>query len=408
MVDNTCANSGACTFAYLDQSLGPHITSISSNSITTGSVTLAGTNFNVGGATPKVILSNKGTGKVTVVIPTSSSATSVTFTLPNVETGNYNVKVRSDPIGESNGYLLVVNSQFTGSTSLSLSLNGGDLTIGGNGLPDSWPNQNFILNISTKGVQVYNAYIKSSTPSLLVVSIPSGASGTVYTIALTTPLKKVLYATVTLSVAATPLVSLTSSATGTAGTSSFVLTQSNLKTVSPQKILLYSLYNSNEIISVPTFTSTSGSITFSANLTGGNYGFKLHFTGYGWATITSTFTVTSTQPTLPSSLVSSYNGGFFSLTGTGISKSATIKVNGIKTQLTSVTSSGAQAIIPPFVTTLSQQKYTLSSAEKLTLNQFSIISDTPASANYAFDNIQATTYLSSSNTTCFIGIKVGT
>jgi len=43
-----------------------------------------------------------------------------------------------------------------------------------------------------------------------------------------------------------------------------------------------------------------------------------------------------TAPTIPA-ITTSYNGGVVALTGVGISKSGTIKVNGFKTRLQKVT-----------------------------------------------------------------------
>jgi len=88
------------------------------------------------------------------------------------------------------------------------------------------------------------------------------------------------------------------------------------------------------------------------------YGFKFLFASYGWATCTSTISINIVAPT-SSAISTSYNGGFFPLTGSGLSSSATITINGVKTQIRSVTSSRAVAVIPPFVTTLSQQQYSL-------------------------------------------------
>jgi len=65
--------------------LGPKITSISTNALTTGSVTITGTNLNL--SAPSVILTNKLTGVVTLVNPQSSNATTVVFNLPSIEAG---------------------------------------------------------------------------------------------------------------------------------------------------------------------------------------------------------------------------------------------------------------------------------------------------------------------------------
>lgn len=95
------------------------------------------------------------------------------------------------------------------------------------------------------------------------------------------------------------------------------------------------------------------------------------------------------------------------MTGTGLSTSATVKINGIKTQLTSVTSNQAIAVIPPFVTKETQTAYSLASPVKLTTSQFTVISDTATTKSNAFDGLQGTIYTSTSTGACFIGADVG-
>lgn len=58
---------------------------MSTNSASSGSVTLTGVLLD--SSTPEVVLSNKKTGKVTVVAADSFTANEVRFTLPTVESG---------------------------------------------------------------------------------------------------------------------------------------------------------------------------------------------------------------------------------------------------------------------------------------------------------------------------------
>lgn len=95
MVDNTCG--GLCGFTYLDASVSPKLNSMSTNTIIYGSITLTGVNLNQG--TPVVVLTNKDTSLTTTVTPSSANASSITFNVPNLETGSYNVKARLDPMG---------------------------------------------------------------------------------------------------------------------------------------------------------------------------------------------------------------------------------------------------------------------------------------------------------------------
>ena len=145
---------------------------------------------------------------------------------------------------------------------------------------------------------------------------------------------------------------------------------------------------------------------FNATLTGGIYGFRFFFAAYGWADCVSNVSVTISAPTF-TSFISSYNGGSFSLSGTGLSTSGTVNINGVKTTLQNVTGSDAVAIIPPFVTSETQTAFSLAEPEKLTLNQFTIISDTEANQSLAFDGFLGTVYTSNSTGNCFIGADVG-
>ena len=150
----------------------------------------------------------------------------------------------------------------------------------------------------------------------------------------------------------------------------------------------------------------AGSVTFAVALPGGKYGFRFYYNSYGWSNCASTISVTTTAPT-SASVVSSYNGGSFAISGSGLSPSGTVKINGVRTKLTSVTASGAIAVIPPFVTSETQADYSLARPQKLTRAQFSIISDTSATQNNIFDGFLGTTYSSTSSSACFIGADIG-
>lgn len=80
MADSTC--NGSCSFSYNSQSQSPSLSSISVNSITSGIITLNGTNLALGN--PIVILTNVNTSLSTEVVPNSASATSITFLLPKI------------------------------------------------------------------------------------------------------------------------------------------------------------------------------------------------------------------------------------------------------------------------------------------------------------------------------------
>jgi hypothetical protein len=82
IIDNTCSAPSICKFSYIDTSSSPNIVSISTNSITTGDITVNGTNLNIGGSCV-VVLTNKITSQVKIVNATLCNATTAIFTLPS-------------------------------------------------------------------------------------------------------------------------------------------------------------------------------------------------------------------------------------------------------------------------------------------------------------------------------------
>lgn len=143
-------------------------------------------------------------------------------------------------------------------------------------------------------------------------------------------------------------------------------------------------------------------------MTAGKYGFRFYYSsvsGEGWANCASTLTVTTVAPTT-APLITSYAGGDITISGSGLSSSGNLRINGFLTPLLDVTASGARAIIPPYVNTLTQQTYSLVGPGKVSNNDFTIITDSASSKTLAFDGNHGTIYYSSAST-CYIGIDVG-
>ena len=238
MVDNTCV--GTCGFTYLPQAQSPSLTSMSANTITSGNVVLNGTNFDLG--SPVVVLTNLNTNLVTLVTPSSVTSTSLTFAVAGIEAGQYNVKVRVDPAGETNAYLLVVNAAITGNSPTSISTAGGRFTITGTGLPNGWPNKYFALTV-TQNKAVIQPSIFHSSPTSFVVVIPASTSGYVFSISLITPNSQVLTSTATALTNSTPVLTLATPTSASAGSLTFTFTQSNLNAAVPSFVEIYSTYN---------------------------------------------------------------------------------------------------------------------------------------------------------------------
>ena len=345
------------------------------------------------------------TSKVTTVTPTSSSDVSVSFTLPDVEAGFYDVKVRADPIGETNSYILVVYAQIIAKTPASISTQGGKFTITGTGLPETWPNPYWILTYSKN--KVFAQFeVLSTSPTAIVFNIPACSDKDLFNATFRSPTNNVIGMTLTALAASTPAISLTTSASAAAGSISFSFTQTTLTTAIPSYVEVFSTYNPSESYKF-NVTASAGTVQFTATLAGGKYSFRFFYSSYGWSNCPSTVTVTIASPTAPSLLQSSYNGGSFVLSGANLSPSGTVKINGVKTKLTNINANSATASISPFVTANTQTKFGLAEPTKLTRDQYQIFSDNAAEQIKAFDNLFGTIYTSPSTGNCFIGIDVG-
>jgi hypothetical protein len=153
MPTNCSSPSSNCWFTFLPKENSPELLTISSNSITSGIITLNGLRFQLGSSI-KVSFTNKITGKITVVNPNEhidennatvveANSTQVNVTVPSVEAGLYGVRVRVDPLGETYPMTLTINPTITGVAAPSLSVNGGVVKIQGKGFPEKWPNQHY-------------------------------------------------------------------------------------------------------------------------------------------------------------------------------------------------------------------------------------------------------------------------
>lgn len=80
MVDSTCDNNGSCGFKYISEASSPQLINISTSRISNGIVMLNGSNLDIG--ISMVVLVNKLTEVVTVVVPIVSSSTFIKFIVP--------------------------------------------------------------------------------------------------------------------------------------------------------------------------------------------------------------------------------------------------------------------------------------------------------------------------------------
>lgn len=133
----------------------------------------------------RIIFENKLTREITVVVPGSGSAGGVSGAVPGVQAGYYTVRVRLDPVGDTNSLELTVKAAVS-STAISSSIKGGIVTINGQGLPTEWPSKLFTLKLRTNSFY-YTPTIVSASSTKLQLSLPEGVSGQVHSLTLTNP-----------------------------------------------------------------------------------------------------------------------------------------------------------------------------------------------------------------------------
>ena len=133
----------------------------------------------------------------------------------------------------------------------------------------------------------------------------------------------------------------------------------------------------------------------------------LYYNGIGWATCTSVINVANTVAyTLPNSnTFSSYAGGEFVVQGGAISQQAIIQVGGFIGKVIRQNADYATFAIPPLIVPQITTLYpSLAQSQKIVGDK--IISDGGNNPSASFDGLHST-YYSSYNPICYIGIDVG-
>ncbi len=408
IIPTNCSQGESCWFTFLSEDTSPLLQNISSAAMAAGTLTLTGQRFTVGAST-KVSLTNKITGVVTVVTPTSFNETSAIITLPAIESGIYAVKARSDPIGESFFITLTINMNIAGVSASSLSINGGLVKITGTGFPSKWPNNYYNRMAFATGTRNLPINIASISTTEIVLKVPTGITGRSYTFSLTTPMGVIKSMSFSQSSTATPKVNLVSTAAILPNTPTTInLNRTVLPTIIPEILQLYSLTNSLFIYNVSTWVENSTQLSFNVTLNSGKYGFTLFDDLYGWYSVTSTtFLSVSKSPTAytVTPISTSFNGGVVTVTGDNIGDGATITVNGYKGNVLSRTASSAVFNVPQLVTPSTQTLFKMAKNKTISLGDKTKWGDT-AGWEAAFDSEHSTMY-SSNKTSCNVGIDIG-
>ena len=96
-------------------------------------------------------MTNKNSGKTTVVQADDFDEDFVTITIPRVESGQYSIRVRLDPIGETQAKTLNIKNMLWDASPGSLSTNGGIVTLSGFGMPEQWPHNKYRMTMKING-----------------------------------------------------------------------------------------------------------------------------------------------------------------------------------------------------------------------------------------------------------------
>jgi hypothetical protein len=402
---NSCPLNN-CNFSYVDAASSPKLTTISASTAGAINVTVNGTSF-ISVSNCSISLTSQGDS--TVVFPVNASlctSTGAKFAVPtSIPSGNYFVKVRNE-IGESNGLALKVK-WVAGTPSYN---NGGSVAgnvitfTGGSGYPATLGNgYNVLVKIGLSNVAVN--IISCCVNNQLVLGLPHAPTGTTFSINFIGPVTTYSINYITQS-ALTPNITVSSSGS-TPGNTTVTLTRTDALPVPISSINIISTIDKTSIIPVANFTNSSTTYTFAVNLNSGSYAVQA-LTSNGYCLASGVINIALSTAT-GASIISSFAGGIFTITGNNLSPSSYITVNNFRGSIQTYSSSSVIYNIPPFVTAASQAAFNLQKVGLIDGSTFVLSSDQPANVTNvtaAFDGLVNTVY-GSPQQVCWIGIDVG-
>lgn len=402
---NTCPGNN-CGFTYNAAATSSTLTKISASSAGSINITLNGTNLLNGAC--GVSLTSQANSSLVFATSATCTSTSAVFKVPaTVPSGNYYIKVRND-VGESNGLALKVN-WVPGIPSY----NGGGSVMGnivtfsmGSGYPSELGSGfNVLVNIGGNNVAVN--IISCCTNNVFSLALPPSPPTKPITIYFNGPVGS--YSTTYISDnSMTPSI-VAPSTTFTPGVNTVAFTRNDTINLPITSLKLVSAVDSTNIITIASFTTISvTSYSFTTTLSSGSYNI-LALTDYGYCKVSNPISVGLAASVTGASIISSYAGGVYTITGNNLSPSSYIMVNGFKGTVNTYTSTAVTYNIPPFVTTDSQNAFKLGKVAQIDSSTFVYSSDKAANitnVTAAFDNNINTVY-GSSNAVCYIEIDVG-
>jgi hypothetical protein len=275
---------------------------------------------------------------------------------------------------------------------------------GGSGYPTTLGN-GFNVVKSIGGIVSPIEIVSCCSNNVLVLAIPPAPSNTQITIQFNGPISSSTRTYLSQS-SLTPTINLPSSTPLTAGSNTITFTQTDTLAAPITNLSLVSTIDNSNTIYV-SLSNVSNVYTFTASLNSGSYKI-VATTRYGYCQVNNVINVSLASVTA-SSVVSSFAGGVFTLTGNNLSPSSYITVNSFIGKIVTYTSTVVTYSIPAFVTHTSQTAFNLKQVDLIDSKSFTLSSDQPANitnVTAAFDGLVTSIY-GSLNPSCWIGIDVG-
>lgn len=409
VVQSKC--EGTCKFTYLDSASSPAISTLTAAS---GVVTINGTSLTAGSSC-SIVLVNGISGTTTVLAATTCAPTSATWTIPTtVASANYQLKIRSE-IGESNAKALTINWAAGSADRWSGSTVGTILKFtGGSGYPVNLSDPAFsVATVDKLGVVTRAKVISCCTSNALTILAPGGSNNVSYAVWFYGPVKSWKVGDFTPYNNYTATISINSSTTVPAGSNTITLTKTNAVSNTITGIQLVSTKDPTSIITVSTWTTVDPTtFTFTETLPAGSYSLRITGAIY-YFSCTDNLKVSAPGSLTSSTDSYSYNGGYYKITGAGLSPVSQITVSGFVGKISQYTNTEVTYRLPALVTTETQKAYNLSTVQQLDLSTATFFSDplasdvsAPTNVSAAFDGSIKTIY-GSLNAACWIGIDVG-
>lgn len=291
------------------------------------------------------------------------------------------------------------------------------LTSGG-GYPTSIDGITFALTLTSPAATYPVNIVSCCTSNAIQIQLPAAANGTVFTLGFkgptdTTPLTK----TYTVLDTLTPTATRTSAdPTDISIVNEITVTLSNAVTISSvNAIALVSRADptvKTEIAANTWVVAGSGigsTIKFNTTLKAGGYDIVIRTSPNGNIKMSNGLNIPfpANINTSPATQQISFNGGSFTISGSGLSPASYITVNGLRGDISKYTASAVTYTVPAFVTASTQSTFKLREPVQIPSSKYTFISDmTVSNTSAVFDNLTNTFY-GSTNADCWFGVDSG-